>query len=119
VRSYECAVVFYPNLGDDGVKTGAAKYAQVIADGGGELTRLETWGKRRLAYEIDHQQEGYYLFYKFRGDKPVLDELGRQLKIDESVLRHLVIRDELAKGDEPKLDASNVEPIAGSPKEGG
>jgi small subunit ribosomal protein S6 len=118
VRSYECAIVFYPALGDDGVKSGMTKYAQVIDGQGGELTRVETWGKRKLAYEIDHQTEGYYYFVKFRGESALLNELGRQLRIDESVLRHLIVKDELAKGDEPKIGLDGLEAVESGPKEG-
>jgi small subunit ribosomal protein S6 len=118
VRSYECGIVFYPSLGDDGVKAQMAKYAQVITGEGGELTRVESWGKRRLAYEIDHQSEGHYFFNKFRGNNHLLTELGRQLRIDESVLRHLIVKDELAKGDEPKVELEGLQAVASGPKEG-
>ena len=111
MRSYECAVIFAPTLGDDEVNTGARKYAQVISDQGGQLTGVETWGKRRLAYEIDHHNEGHYFFYKFRGEGELLTELGRQLRIDEGIIRHMIIRDELAKGDEPVLDPAQVDPV--------
>jgi small subunit ribosomal protein S6 len=118
VRNYECAIVFYPALGDDGVKEGLAKYTGVIDGQGGELTRVESWGKRKLAYEIDHQTEGYYFFIKFRGHNELLKELGRQLRIDESVLRHLIVKDELASGEEPKVALESLEVIETGPKEG-
>ncbi len=118
MRSYECAIVFYPALGDDGVKEGLSKYLGVVDNEGGELTRVESWGKRKLAYEIDHQTEGYYFFINFRGKNELLTELGRQLRIDESVLRHLIVKDELAKGDEPKTELASLEVIETGPKEG-
>jgi small subunit ribosomal protein S6 len=118
VRSYECGIVFYPNLGDDGAKAWMTKYARIIEEKGGELTGLDTWGQRKLAYEIDHQSEGIYYFYRFRGDKELLNELGRQLRIDESVLRHLIVKDELAKGDEPKIEVEGLKPSQSGPKEG-
>ena len=117
MTSYECAIVFYPNLGDE-VKTGSQKYARVIHEGGGELTDLETWGQRKLAYEINHQSEGVYFFYRFRGNNEMLKELGRQLRIDESVLRHLIVKDDLAKGDEPKVELEALETATGGPREG-
>ena len=118
MRSYECAIVFYPALGGDGVKEGMLKYARVIDGEGGELTRVESWGKRKLAYEIDHQSEGYYYFIQFRGNNELLNELGRQLRIDESVLRHLIVKDVLVKGDEPKLELEGLEAVESGPKEG-
>jgi len=118
VKSYECAIVFYPNLGDEGYKSGTEKYAHIIGDQGGELTGLETWGQRQLAYEINHQNEGAYYFFKFRGSNDVLQELGRQLRIDESVLRHLIVKDELAKGDEPKVSVGDMQADQAGPREG-
>jgi small subunit ribosomal protein S6 len=117
MRSYECAVILQPAVTDDGLKTSTAKYVDIIANGGGEITRVETWGKRRLSYEIMKQPEGHYFFYRFRGDNPLLDELGRQLRIDENVLRHMIVRDELATGAEDKLEPAAVEAVAGHPEE--
>lgn len=118
MRSYECGIVFYPSLNNDEIQAGLKKYAQIIDGSGGELTRVETWGRRKLAYEIDHQSEGHYYFYKFRGNNNLLTELGRQLRIDESVLRHLIVKDELAKGDEPKVDVDSIQAVESGPKEG-
>lgn len=119
MRSYECAVIFAPSAGEETVDTSARKYAQVIADQGGELTGIETWGKRRLAYEIDHHGEGYYYFYRFRGKGELLTELGRQMRIDEGIIRHMIIRDELAKGDEPALEAGQMDPVLKKEREEG
>lgn len=110
MRSYECAVIMHPAVTEDALRVSTAKYVEVIAHGGGEITKLETWGKRRLAYEIMHQGEGHYFFYRFRGADTLVDELGRQLRIDENVLRHLIVRDETASGTEPSLDPATVEP---------
>jgi len=110
MRSYECAVVMHPAVGEDGLKTTTAKYVDIIARAGGEITRVETWGKRRLSFEIMKQAEGTYFFYKFRGATTLVDELGRQLRIDEQVLRHMIVRDEQATGTEEKLDPATVEP---------
>jgi small subunit ribosomal protein S6 len=110
-------VILQPAVTDDGLKTSTAKSVEIIANGGGEITRGETWGKRRLSYEIMKQPEGHYFFYRFRGDNPLLDELGRQLRIDENVLRHMIVRDELATGAEDKLEPAAVEAVAGHPEE--
>jgi small subunit ribosomal protein S6 len=110
MRSYECAVIMHPAVAEDGLRTSMAKYVDIIAQGGGEITKVETWGKRRLAYEIMHQPEGHYFFYRFRGANALVDEMARQLRIDENVLRHLIVRDELASGSEPSLDPAHVEP---------
>lgn len=115
MRSYECAVILYPAVTDDGLKASTAKYVDIIARAGGEITRVETWGKRRLSFEIMKQPEGHYFFYKFRGANTLVDELGRQLRIDEHVLRHMIVRDEQATGDEAKLEGP-IEPSFRQPE---
>lgn len=109
MRSYECAVIVHPAVNDDGLRASTAKYVEIIAKSGGEITKVETWGKRRLSYEIMKQPEGTYFFYRFRGANTLIDELGRQMRIDENVLRHLIVRDELAEGSEPALEPGTVE----------
>jgi small subunit ribosomal protein S6 len=108
LKSYECTIIVMSGVGDDGLKISARKYAEAIENGGGELTQLENWGKRRFSYIIDHQAEGYYIFFRMRCGNNVLDELNRLLRLDESVLRHLIIRDEIAIGDEPKIEIEAV-----------
>ncbi|MCI0453207.1 MAG: 30S ribosomal protein S6 [Candidatus Latescibacteria bacterium] len=109
MRSYECAVIVHPAVNEDGLRASTAKYVDIIAKGGGEITKVETWGKRRLSYEIMKQPEGTYFFYRFRGGSALVDELGRQMRIDEGILRHLIVRDELAEGNEPALEPGTVE----------
>jgi len=102
---------------DDGLKASIAKYSGVIAGQGGQITALEGWGKRRLAYEIEDHADGHYFLYRFRGTNPVIDEFARQLRIDETVIRHMIVVDELARGDEPALDPANIEPAKRQEKE--
>ena len=116
MRSYECAVILHPAVNEDGLKASAARYVDIISRAGGEITRVETWGKRRLSYEIMKQPEGHYYFYRFRGATQLVDELGRQLRIDENVLRHMIVRDELATGAEEKLDPATIEPVMRHPE---
>ena len=111
MRSYECAVIFAPGSSEDVLVESVRKYTGVIAAEGGEMTGVEPWGKRKLAYELEHNSEGHYYFFKFRAGDGVLGELGRQLRIDESVIRHMTIRDERAKGDEPSVAADKVETL--------
>ncbi len=94
MKKYECAVVVAPSVGSDVLESCTKKYTEVITSRGGSLTVLDDWGKRSLAYEIDDHKEGYYHFYRFEGDKDIVDDLDRQLKIDENVIRHMIVRDE-------------------------
>jgi small subunit ribosomal protein S6 len=112
VRSYECMIIFRPTVSDEDLKASTAKYAGVIAGRDGEITGLEGWGKRRLAYEIEDHLEGHYFLFRFRGTNPILAELARQLRIDETVIRHMIVVDELAKGNEPKIEPESLVPSA-------
>ena len=119
MRSYECAVIFAPGVNDEGLRGESQKFVNVIVNNGGQMTALETWGKRRLAYEIDHHGEGHYFFFKFRGADPALSELGRQMRIDENIIRHMIVRDELASGEEAIIETDNIEAVKTSePQEG-
>ncbi len=61
---------------------------------GGEVTQENHWGVRRLAYEIEHESRGNYMFLRFRAPGTVCAELDRFLRLDDQILRHLIVRDE-------------------------
>ncbi|MFQ5511278.1 MAG: 30S ribosomal protein S6 [Candidatus Krumholzibacteriia bacterium] len=94
MNKYECAVIYAPGLGTEVLEGSARKYTDIITSQGGAFKGLDDWGKRGLAYEIKYHKEGFYHFYKFEGSGKVIDELNRQLRIDENVLRHMIVRDE-------------------------
>ena len=93
MKEYECAVILAPNIASELLESSTKKYSEIITSNGGDLTKIDDWGKRSLAYEIEFHREGFYLFYRFKGSEAVLDELNRQLRIDENVLRHMIVRD--------------------------
>ena len=95
MKDYECAVIFAPTLAGDVLAGATKRYADIITAQGGEITEVNDWGKRSLAYEIKFHREGYYCFYRFKGGQAVLNELSRQLLIDEAVIRHMIVRDEM------------------------
>ncbi len=94
MKKYECAVIYTPGLGAEVLESSAKKYTDIMNSQGGTFTHLDDWGKRALAYEIDFHKEGFYHFYKFEGGGKVIEELNRQLRIDENVLRHMIVREE-------------------------
>jgi len=81
-------------VGTDVLTSSTKKYTEVITSRGGQFTGVDDWGKRSLAYEIAFHREGFYHFYKFDGDGEIINELNRQMRIDENVIRHMIIRDE-------------------------
>lgn len=90
---YELTYVLRPNLEEADVDERANAIAEGVKTRGGEVVgELEKHGKRRLAYEIDDVREGYYVTMNFRSTGDEQKELERQLRLNESVLRHIIIR---------------------------
>ena len=68
------------------------KFNQLILASGGEVEKVDEWGKRRLAYTIDYKTEGYYVLVHFKAGSEVPREIERNLEINESVIRYLVVK---------------------------
>ena len=102
-----------PDLADDKVQASLERIARAIAAGGGQIVKQAPWGRRRLAYPIDHHREGSYYVVLFEAPATAIAELERGLLISEEVLRHLVTRVErpvrAARGREAEGDVE-VEP---------
>jgi len=108
LRNYECIIIIAPDAGEAASGERSKKYAELILSRGGELTKIDNWGKRKLAYEILNHMEGSYVLYQFRGDQKVIAELDRQLHLDEKILRHLIVKNPLATGEEAVLEANQL-----------
>jgi len=94
MRPYEAMVVLRPALEEAALEATLDRFTSVIAEQGGEITHVDQWGKRRLAYTIDDQIEGFYVVIKFRGNPGITTELERVMRISDAVMRFLVVRDE-------------------------
>ena len=109
MRRYELMLVLRPDLADDKVQSSLERTARAIAGGGGQIVKQAPWGRRRLAYPIDHHREGSYYVILFEAPATAIVELERGLMISEEVLRHLVTRVErplrASKGHEADGDA--------------
>jgi small subunit ribosomal protein S6 len=93
VIDYEVTYVLRPSLEEPEVDEKADAIAEGVKTRGGEVVgELEKHGKRRLAYEIDDVREGYYITMHFKSSGDEQKELERQLRLNESVLRHIIIR---------------------------
>jgi small subunit ribosomal protein S6 len=90
---YEVTYVLRPSLEETEVDERANAIAEGVKTRGGEVVgELEKQGKRRLAYEIDDVREGYYITMNFRSTGDEQRELERQLRLNENVLRHIIIK---------------------------
>ncbi|GGA46498.1 30S ribosomal protein S6 [Kroppenstedtia guangzhouensis] len=91
MHKYELMYILRPELDEEKSNANREKFRGIIADNGGESIEMEHFGKRRLAYMIDDHREGIYTVATFNGTVDTVNELDRQLKLDDDVIRHMVI----------------------------
>jgi len=99
MREYETIFILDPNLGENEVKEEVGKIQNLITGMDGEIINVEAAGKRKLAYEIKGKTEGFYTLIKFRSKPSSIGEIERVYRLNEKVLRHIVVnRAERNKG---------------------
>jgi small subunit ribosomal protein S6 len=107
MRDYEVVYIFKPDLLADEVTSRLERYHQMLTGGdGSEITAVEHWGKRQLAYPIQNELNGYYVVAQFRCDPAHLPEYERLLKLEEQLLRYLVV---LSEGELPTPPSARAE----------
>jgi small subunit ribosomal protein S6 len=79
-------------VGEDELTTAQQRIADQIATRGGQVQKVDTWGRRRLYYPIKHLRDGHYVLYSFMAEPESVRELEAGWRINEGVLRHLVTR---------------------------
>ena len=92
MRPYEVMVILDSGLEDDAVRGFVDKAVELLRSRGANPGRVDHWGKRRLAYEIKHKMEGFYVLVDVTGEPPALAELDRMLSLADEVIRHKIIR---------------------------
>ena len=92
MRHYEIMVILDASLEERTVAPSLDTYLNVIRTAGGSVEKLDVWGRRRLAYEIEKKAEGIYAVIDLQATPDAVAELDRQLRLNESVLRTKVIR---------------------------
>jgi small subunit ribosomal protein S6 len=118
VRDYELMYIARPELDDEALQGAAESVEQLIRGVGGTVVRSTSWGRRRLAYEVDHLRDGHYMLLHVRVDGARVAEIERALAIHETVFRHLLVLheagadiDAIAEVKTPEAGAS-TEPAA-------
>jgi len=91
MNKYELALVVSARLDEEGRAALVEKAKGYIARFGGEVSEVEEWGKRKLAYEINKQTEAYYYFVQFEAEPTCPAELERRMRIMDNVLRYLIV----------------------------
>ena len=91
-RKYELVYVVSPDATDDQLTDLHNQVDAIVQRMGGQLEKTETWGRRRLAYEIGRHKEGTYVLETLNGSGELMKEIDRRLKVTDLIIRHLVVR---------------------------
>lgn len=92
MRTYELMMITHGSLDEAAVQANVERFTTLIGDQGGTVTRVDHWGKRQFAYEINHMHEGYYTVVDLEISSKGLLEVERQLRLADQVVRHKVVR---------------------------
>jgi small subunit ribosomal protein S6 len=92
LRAYEVVVILDPSLDERTIEPSLDKYLNVIRKDGGSVDKVDVWGKRRLAYEINKNAEGIYAILNLTAEPATVKEFNRQLSLNESIMRTKVLR---------------------------
>ena len=92
MNKYELVYVIDVNLEDEARKAVIDRFNGMIEQNGGKVTKVEEWGKRRLAYPINYKTEGYYVLVNFESEATLPREIERTMQIAESILRYLIVK---------------------------
>ena len=98
MNKYELAVVVNAKIEDDARTATIEKVKELIARFGGNVTDVDEWGKKRLAYEIQKMKEAYYYFIHFESDAETPGEIEQRIRIMDNVVRYLCVRQEAQTG---------------------
>ena len=92
MRQYEIMIILDPEIEERTVAPSLDKYLTVVKSDGGSVDKVDIWGRRRLAYDIQKKSEGIYAVVDFQATPATAKELDRQLGLNEAVLRTKVLR---------------------------
>lgn len=92
MRKYEVMYIIRPDVEQETVQAIVDKFNGIIGNGG-EVTKTDVMGKRRLAYEINKFRDGYYVLVNFNASPEVVAELDRVMKITDEIIRYLIVKD--------------------------
>ena len=94
MQRYEVIAIVIANVSDEDITALIERSQTIITDRKGVVAKIDKWGKRRLAYEINKQKDGYYFLIDFAGDGPIVAEIERNYKIDDRILKFMTVKKE-------------------------
>ncbi len=92
MRRYDVVFIALSNLPDSEISEIVERYQTMVTERKGLIIKIEKWGKRKLAYDIKKQNMGFYVLFDFAGDSHIVDEVERNLKIDDKILKFLTVK---------------------------
>ncbi len=92
MRNYEIMMIIDPDVDERQVSPLVEKYTKIVTDAKGAVDKVDLWGKRRLAYEINKKSEGIYVVINLTAAPDDVKEMGRRMSIDEQIMRTKVMR---------------------------
>ena len=96
MNKYELAVVVSAKIEDDERAAVIEKVKDIITTNGGNITNVDEWGKKRLAYEVQKMKEAFYYFIRFEAESTVPAEIESRVRIMDNVIRYLCVRQDEA-----------------------
>jgi small subunit ribosomal protein S6 len=112
LRTYEVAFIAAPNTADDDLSKLNSQIEQIITERGGKITKVDNWGRRKLAYRIGKFDEGIYTFVYLQGSGKEIAEVERRLRVTDFIIRHLTVRTDYALKRAEKLKSKRKVSLA-------
>ena len=104
-RDYELALIVDTQLSDEDVDETVKRYETLLGEQGAQVVNVDRWGSRKLAYEIRKRQQGDYTFFLFQAEPANIEAIDRACRLDEAVLRHLVLQTDIPPQAEEVTDS--------------
>lgn len=92
MNKYELLFIIDNSAADEAKEAIIAKMSQLVTDNGGSVEKVDKWGAKKLAYPINFKEDGYYVLMNFECEPALVAEMERQLRINDQVMRHMVVK---------------------------
>ena len=89
---YENTIVAKQDLAEKELKSVVSKYEDIINSASGKVLKTEEWGLISMSKKIKNYKKGFFIHYKFEGNKNTLDEIEKKIKVDDTIIRHLTVK---------------------------
>ncbi|OIP50043.1 MAG: 30S ribosomal protein S6 [Desulfobacterales bacterium CG2_30_60_27] len=121
MRRYETICIIRPGAGEEKISAIAEKTTGIIQQFGGTPLRVDHWGVKKLAYLIQKEGQGYYLYIEYAGRPEAVQEIERVFRIDDQVLKYMTVKTQAAYIPDPEVDKDeeSVTAAAGTVDEAG